>query len=524
MKVLVADPIDKQGIEMLQAKVKVDVKTGLKPDELKKIIGDYDALIVRSETQVTPDIIQAGKKLQVIARAGVGLDNINLEAATQQGIIVVYSPTGNTIAATEHSFAMMLSLARHIPQANAKLKSGVWQKSSFTGNELKNKTLGVVGLGNVGSEVARRAQGFKMKIIGYDPFVSADYARNMGIELVPLPQLIKESDFITLHLPLNQETRGMIGAKELATMKPTARIINCARGGLIDEEALYKAIEEGKIAGAAVDVFSKEPTTDNILLKSDKIIVTPHLGASTAEAQVGVAIDAAEQVLAVLEGQTARYAANTPRIPSEVISVLSPYMKVASTIGKLASQLMEGQLKTIQITYAGEIATCDSAILKTSIIGGLLEAVSEERVNLVNANIIAARRGIKILEQTEATCENYTSLITLQVTTSTGVTVVAGTVLRNETHVVRVNDFWIDIVPSGGYFLFSDHIDRPGIIGAVGNITGKADINISSMQLARLQPRGKALMMLVLDEPLKEAQIKEILALEKVNTARLVKL
>jgi D-3-phosphoglycerate dehydrogenase len=524
MKVLVADPIDKAGVEALQAKVKVDVKTGLKPEELKSIIGNYDAIVVRSETQVTPEIIKAGKKLQVIARAGVGLDNINVEAATQQGIVVVNAPTGNTISAAEHTMAMMLALARHVPQANAKLKTGVWQRSSFIGNELKDKTLGIIGLGNVGSEVGRRAQGFKMRLIGYDPFVSADYSHNLGIELVPLKQLLKESDYITLHLPLTQTTRGLIGAKELNLVKPTVRIINCARGGLIDEEALYKAVEEGKIAGAAVDVFIKEPVTDSILFKSDKIIVTPHLGASTAEAQVGVALDAAEQVLAVLNGQPARYSVNVPQISAEVLSVLAPYIQVASKLGKLAGQLMEGQIKSLQIVYAGEIAGCDGSALKASIIGGLLEKVSEERINLVNASIIAARRGIKIVEQTEATCENYGSLITVEVTTSTGTTTVAGTVLRNETHIVRLNDFWIDIIPTGGYFLFSDHRDRPGLIGAVGNITGKADINISSMQLARLQLRGKALMILALDEALKEEQRQEILALEDVYTASLVKL
>ena len=302
------------------------------------------------------------------------------------------------------------------------------------------------------------------------------------------------------------------------------RIINCARGGLIDEDALFKAVEEGRVAGAAFDVFVSEPVTDSILFKSDKIIVTPHLGASTAEAQVGVALDAAEQVLAVLNGQTAKYAVNTPQIPPELMSVLAPYMQVASTIGKLASQLMEGQIKSLQIEYSGEIGNCDTSPLKASIIGGLLERVSEERINLVNANIIANQRGIKIVEKTEETCENYASLVTLKVTTSDGITTVAGTVLRGETHVVRLNDFWIDIIPAGFYFLFSDHIDSPGLIGAVGNITGNADINISSMQLARLQPRGHALMILALDEPLQEEQMQEVLAIPNVNTAKLVKL
>jgi D-3-phosphoglycerate dehydrogenase len=524
MKVLVTDPIAQEGIEALKPHAEVDVRLGITPEELRKIIGDYHALIVRSETKVTADIIAAGKKLQVIARAGVGLDNIDVAAATRQGIVVVNAPTGNTIAAAEHTMALMLALARHIPQANNKLKSGVWQRNEFIGTELKNKTLGIIGLGNVGSEVARRAQAFKMRLIGHDPLVSPDYARNLGVELVPLEQLLRESDFITLHLPLTEKTKGMIGARELAKMKPTARIINCARGGLIDEEALYHAVESGKLAGAALDVFSKEPITDSILFRSDKIIVTPHLGASTTEAQASVALEVAEQVIAVLNGQPAKYAVNAPQIPAELFAVLAPFMQVASTLGSLARQLMEGQIKSIQIKYSGEISNYDTTAVRAAAIGGLLEGTSEERVTLVNANILASQRGIKVLEQKESVCENYASLITLEVSTDVGKTTVAGTVLRGETHIVRVNDFWPDIIPTGGYFLFSDHRDRPGLIGAVGTITGKADINISSMQLARLQPRGKALMILALDEALSEEHIQQILALPDVYTAKLVKL
>ncbi len=524
MKVLITDPLAKEGIEILKSHAEVDVKLGIKPEELQNIIGDYHALIVRSETKVTADIIRAGRKLQVIARAGVGLDNIDVEAATRQGIVVVNAPTGNTIAAAEHTMALMLALARHIPQANNKLKSGVWQRSEFTGTELKNKTLGIIGLGNVGSEVARRAQAFKMRLIGHDPLVSPDYARNLGVELVPLEQLLRESDFITLHLPLTEKTKGLIGARELAKMKPTVRIINCARGGLVDEEALYHAIESGKIAGVALDVFSKEPITDSPLFRSDKIIVTPHLGASTTEAQASVALEVAEQVIAVLNAQPAKYAVNAPQISVELFAVLSPFMQVASTLGSLARQLMEGQIKSVHIRYSGEIANYDTAAVRAAAIGGLLEGMSEERVNLVNASILASQRGIKVLEQKESVCENYASLITLEVVTDAGKTTVAGTVLRGETHIVRVNDFWPDIVPTGGYFLFSDHRDRPGLIGAVGTITGKADINISSMQLARLQPRGKALMILALDEALSEEHIQQILALPDVYTAKLVKL
>jgi len=524
MKVLVADPVAEEGIEALRAQAEVDVKLKLKPEELKSIIGDYEALIVRSETRASADIIEAGKKLQVIARAGVGLDNIDVEAATRRGIVVVNAPTGNTIAAAEHAVALMLALARHIPQANARLKSGVWQRSDYVGTELNNKTLGIIGLGNVGSEVARRAQSFEMRLVGYDPFVSPDYAQNLGVELVPMEQLLKESDFVTLHLPLTSATKGLIGAKELSKMKPTVRIINCARGGLVDEEALFKAVEAGKVAGAAIDVFATEPVTESMLFQSDRIVVTPHLGASTTEAQAGVAMEAAEQVLAVLNGQPAKYAVNAPQIPAEILSVLAPFIRVASTLGSLARQLMEGQVKSIQIEYSGEIADYDTSAVKASIIGGLLEGITEERVNFVNATFIAAQRGIKIVEQKKTTCENYASLLTLDVVTNAGTSAVAGTVLRGETHIVRVNDFWQDIIPTGGYFLFSDHRDRPGLIGAVGNITGKADINISFMQLARLQPRGQALMILALDEPLPEEQRQEILAIPDVYTAKLVKL
>jgi len=524
MKILIADPVAKEGIDTLQAQAEVDVKLKLKPEELESIIGDYQALIVRSETRATAEIIEAGKKLQVIARAGVGLDNIDVDAATRRGIVVVNTPTGNTIAAAEHTIALMLALARHIPQADSRLKSGLWQRSDYVGTELKNKILGIIGLGNVGSEVARRAQAFEMRLIGYDPFVSPDYAHNLAVELVAMEQLLKEADFITLHLPLTSDTKWVIGAKELSKVKPTVRIINCARGGLIDEEALFKAVEAGKVAGAAVDVFVNEPVTDSILFKSDKIIVTPHLGASTTEAQALIALEVAEQVLAVLKGQPAKYAVNAPQIPAEILSVLAPFMQVASTLGGLARQLMEGQMKSIQIEYSGEIANYDTSAVKASVIGGLLEGISEERVNLVNATFIAAQRGIKIVEQKKTTCENYASLLTLEVGTDVGTTVVAGTVLREHTHVVRANNFWPDIIPTGGYFLFSDHRDRPGLIGAVGNITGRVDINISSMQLVRLQPRGQALMILALDEPLPEEQRQEILAMPDVYTAKLVKL
>jgi len=524
MKVLVADPVAEEGIEALRAHADVDVKTGMSRDELIAVIGDYDALVVRSETKVTAEVIAAGKRLQIIGRAGVGVDNIDIEAATGKGIVVVNAPGGNTTSAAEHTIAMMLALARHIPQANARLKGGEWRRGDFMGTELRNKTLGIIGLGNVGSEVARRASGMEMRLIAYDPLVSADYARNMGVELVSLEELLRKADFITMHTPLTDKTRGLIGAKELAKVKPTARIINCARGGIIDEEALFNAVEDGKLAGAAVDVFTEEPAKDNILFKCDRILVTPHLAASTTEAQAGAAMEVAEQIIDVLSGKPARTALNTPMIPPETLAVIGPFLGVAQQVGRLLYQLGEGQMSGLTIKYEGEIADHDTAALKAAVIGGLIESISEERVNLVNANLIAQRRGLKITEQKSSSCENYSNLLTLEVTTSAGTVTVSGTVMRGEPHIVRINSYWIDIVPRGGYLLLSDHRDRPGMIGEVGTILGDADINISSMLLGRLEPRGPALMVLELDEPVKDKTLDKLKALPEVYTMKLVKL
>jgi D-3-phosphoglycerate dehydrogenase len=524
MKVLIADSVSEKGIEALRKCAEVDIKTGLKPEELIAIIGDYEALIVRSQTQVTAEVIAAGKKLQIIGRAGVGVDNVDIEEATRRGIVVVNAPTGNTISAAEHTIALLLALARHIPQANTSLKGGAWKRSQFMGTEVRNKTLGLIGLGNVGSEVARRARGLEMRLIAHDPFISDEHAKNLQVELVPMKQLFKEADFITLHAPLTAKTKGLIGEKELALVKPTVRIINTARGALIDQEALARAVKEKRVAGAAIDVFPVEPTTESVLFDSDNIIVTPHLGASTAEAQVMAARDVAEQIVDVFNGHPARYAVNAPFIPAEMLAALAPFINVATTLGRLLSQLVEGQVSAIQIKYEGEIAEYDTKALKAAALGGLLEQVSEERVNLVNADLVAKKRGLAVVEQQDAACENYTSLLTVEATTSAGTTAVAGTVMRGQVHIVRADNYWFDIVPTGGYFLFCDHLDRPGLIGAAGKITGEADINISFMHLSRLKPRGQALMILALDEPLTEKQRQQILALPDVYSAKLVKL
>ena len=520
MKVLIADRIDKEGIEFLRQHVDVTVEPGLNPEDLKAKIGDYDALVVRSQTKVRAEIIERGEKLKVIGRAGVGTDNIDVDAATRKGIVVVNAPTANTVSAAEHTIALMLALARNVPEANNQLKSGKWQREKLIGVELRNKTLGIIGLGNVGSEVAKRAQAFEMHVIAYDPFVSTDFARNIKVHLAPLEQVLTEADFLSLHVPLTTTTTQLIGAEELAKVKPTARIINCARGGLVDEKEVVKAVEEGRLAGAAFDVFESEPLTESSLFQNEKIIITPHLGASTTEAQAQAAQDIAEQVLTVLKGQFSRYAVNAPNIPPELV----PFINAASTIGSLASQLMEGQIRSIHITYSGEVTNYDCNPIKTATISGLLQQATEERINLVNVGFIATQRGLKISEEKQAICQNYSNLLTLELDTNVRTTTISGTVRDNDTHIVQVDDFWMDIVPTGGYFLFCDHIDGPGLVGAIGTIAGKADINISSMHLSRLKPRGKALMILALDESLAEAQRQEILALPGIHTASPVKL
>jgi D-3-phosphoglycerate dehydrogenase len=525
MKVLVTDSISEEGISCLRGCAEIDVKNKLTPDELKAIIGNYEALMVRSQTKVTADIIEAGKKLQVIARAGVGIDNVDVEAATRCGVVVVNAPTGNTVSAAEHTVAMMLALARNIPQANAALKTGAWKRNEFIGAELRGKTLGILGLGNVGSEVAKRAQSFEMKLLGRDPLVSVEHAGKIGVELVEMDRLLKESDFITLHLPLTPQTRGIIGAREIAMLKPGARIINCARGGLIDDNELVKAIKEKRVAGAAIDVFEKEPCTESVYFSEDKVIVTPHLGASTAEAQILAAKDVAEQIADIFAGKPARAALNLPYVPSETMAALTPYVGMATMVCKLVYKLAEGQAKSIRIRYEGELAAYDTSLLKAAVVGGLLGGVSDERINLVNASVMAAKRGLNIIEEKEAACANYASLLTVEITTSKGAYAVAGTVMHGEAHIVRINDYWLDIVPArGSYLLFADHKDRPGLIGAVGKITGDANVNISSMHLGRLQPRGQALLVLTLDEPLPEKQQKQILALSDVSSVKLVQL
>ena len=524
MKVLVCDPVAEEGLKLLQAKHETDVNLGLKPDELVKIIGEYDALVVRSETKVTKPVLEAGKKLQVVGRAGVGVDNIDLEAATQQGIIVVNAPTSNTFSAAEHTMALMLAMARQIPQATQSLREGRWDRATFQGVELRDKTLGVVGLGRVGTEVARRARGFDMELLGYDPYVSPEHARNLGVEVVSLEDLFTRSDFITVHTPLTGSTRSLIGPDEIRTMKKGVRLLNVARGGIIDEDALKKAIEDGHVAGAAIDVFPVEPVTDNPLFQIQDVVVTPHLGASTVEAQTNVSTDVAQQIIDVLENRPPRYAVNIPLVPPETLAFLRPYVDAAEAVGKLAGQLFRSPPSGLTIRYAGELAQHDTAVLKAAALGGFLATVSEERVNIVNADIIAQSRGLHITELKNPEAENYANLVTVEVGTGDGTTTVSGTTMRGQTHIVRINDYWLEMVPTGEHWLIVEHTDRPGMIGNIGTVTGEQGINISSMQVSRLKSGGPAMTVLAIDEPVGDAEKKQIEQIENVGRVQRVEL
>ena len=427
-RVLVADPIAIEGIELLRSAADVDVRTGQAQDSLVAAIGDYDALVVRSETRVTRAVIEAGARLQVIGRAGVGVDNIDLEAATERGMIVVNAPQGNTVAAAEHTIALLLALARHVPQADASMRAGKWNRKSFVGTEVRGKALGIIGLGKIGSEVARRAAAMEMRILGFDPFVPVERARALGVESVDFEQLIMLSDFITVHPPLTGATQGMISAAEIARMKPGVRLINVARGGIIDEAELVAAVAAGTVAGAAVDVYTTEPPVNNPLVDAadPRIIITPHLGASTAEAQERVAVDVAEQIVDVLSGRPARYAVNAPLLPPETLKVVGPYMAVAELLGRMATQLVTGNLKSIEIEYFGEIAEHDTTPLRASVIRGLLRPISEENVNIVNANLVAQSRGWDIEERKRTSHEVYLNLVNVRVVTSEAEVTVGG--------------------------------------------------------------------------------------------------
>jgi D-3-phosphoglycerate dehydrogenase len=523
MRVLVTDPIASDGLDILREQVSIVTHAGLTEDELVQEIGGYDALIVRSGTQVTARVIEAARRLQVIGRAGVGVDNIDVDAATAHGILVVNAPDGNSIAAAEHTIAVTLALARHIPQADASLRDGQWARKQFTGVEVTGKTLGVIGMGRIGREVARRGRGLAMRVLAYDPYVSSAHAERMGVELRDLDDLLTEADFITLHVPLTPATRSLIGPRELSLLKPTARVINCARGGIVDECALQEALDEGRLAGAALDVFSTEPPSGCPLIDNPKVVVTPHLGASTREAQVAVAVDVARQVLDVLSGRPAAHPVNAPLIPPETQAQLLPFCELAERMGILASQLIDRHLGQVRFTYAGRLAELDTGLLRALSIKGLLQGVTEARITLVNASLIARERGLQVSEEKTGDAGHFASLITISFTGNGHERVLSGTIMHGEPYIVRIDHYWLDFI-ARGLKLFIYHRDKPGRIGEVGLITGRADINIAAMAVGRLQPRGEALMVLTLDEVARPEALAEIEALPDIYETRMLDL
>ncbi|MFH1542170.1 MAG: phosphoglycerate dehydrogenase [bacterium] len=525
MKVLAMDKTAEEGLKVIRdAGFEADSKAGLSEDELVKIIPDYDAMIVRSETKVTPKILEAGKKLKIVARAGVGVDNVDLPTATRKGIIVVNSPEGNTVAAAEHTWAMLLSMARSIPQAHGKLKSGVWDKKSFKGVEVLNKTLGVVGLGKIGRRVASYALGMGMRVIASDPFVTADYAKSLGVEVKELEEVIKTADFLTFHIPKSKDTAGLINAEMIAKMKKGVRLVNVARGGIIDEKALYDALKSKHVIAAALDVFEKEPCDNSPLFELDNIVVTPHLGASTVEAQVNVAVDVAEQIVEVLRGGAARSAVNIPSMKPELINPVKPFMSVAEKLGALAAQLADGAVAKVSIKYSGEVAENNVSPLTTTILKGLLTPALDVVVNFVNAPHLAKERGIEVIEAKSAETKDFASSISVKVTTEKGSREVGGTVFTGVgDRLVFVDGFRVDAEPEG-HLLILGNTDKPGMIGKVGTLLGKHNVNIASMDVGRVKEGEKAVMVLNVDTEVSIKTLQELEKLEGITDATIVKL
>jgi D-3-phosphoglycerate dehydrogenase len=502
----------------------VDVKTGLKPEELKSIIGDYHALIVRSATKVTAEIIDAAKNLKVIGRAGSGLDNVDKASASKRGIVVMNTPGGNTITTAEHTIALMFAVARKIPQANASMANGQWEKKKFMGTELFNKTLGVIGLGNIGGEVAKRALGLGMNVIAFDPFLSDDKAKSLGINKVDIFTLFKQADFITIHTPLTAETKNLINEETIKTMKNGVYIINCARGGIVSEKALYDAIESGKVAGVALDVFEKEPPENNPLIGHDKVVCTPHLGASTQEAQENVAIAVSEQIVDYLIHGVIRNAVNFPSIPADQAAALQPYINLAEKLGGFASQILEGGITGLTIEYKGDASELNVSPLTIAAIKGLLNPILLETVNFVNAPFIAKERGIEIKETKSSDAGDYQSLITVTVRSSNKELVVSGTLFsRKNPRIVKIDNFTVEIVPEG-VMLFMYNNDKPGVIGNIGNLLGKNNINIARMHFGREKAGGMAISVVNIDSPASEKLIEEIRKLPNILDVKVINL
>jgi len=527
MKVLISDNLAPVGEKILkEAGLEVDIKTGLAPDELKKIISEYDGLVIRSATKVTAEIIEAADNLKVVGRAGIGLDNVDVAAASKKGIIVMNAPDGNATTAAEHALAMMMSLSRKIPQATASMKEGKWEKKKFQGRELTGKTVGIVGIGRIGSIFADRAQGLRMKVIAYDPHMPKDLVDKLGVELVSLEELCKRADFISVHVPLTNETKNLISTEAFKNMKKETLFIDCARGGVVDEEALYEALKNGEITGAALDVFAVEPTTkENCpLLGLDNFVCTPHLGASTAEAQENVAVAIAEQMADYLLKGTITNAVNVPSVSADVLSQVGPYVTLAERLGAFHMQIAKGGVEEVTMEFSGDLAEMVTSPVTIAFLKGLFTPILKDAVNYVNAPIIAKERGIKVIESKTSKADAFLNLLTIRVKTTEGENVLAGTVFgKNEPRLVRLNTFRLEALPTGP-MLFVYNKDVPGVIGILGVTLGKMGINISRMTVGREQEQGQNIILLNTDTLISKELLQKVKELENIDDAMVLDL
>ncbi|MBI1883698.1 MAG: phosphoglycerate dehydrogenase [Chlamydiae bacterium] len=529
MKILISDSLSSKGLDILKAEsdFQVDVKVGLPEEEICKIIKDYDAIIVRSQTDVSAKIIQEGTRLKVIARAGVGVDNVDVEAATKRGIVVMNTPGGNTISTCEHTFSMMMALSRNIPQANVSVKKGEWDRKKFTGVELCGKTLGVVGLGRIGLEVSKRALAFNMKVIAYDPFISTEKIAKYDIEAVDLDTLYRRADYITVHVPLTRETEKLVSTAAFEKMKKGVRVINCARGGVVDEAALCEFIKSGKVAGAALDVFEEEPPKDCKLLELDRVIATPHLGAATEEAQVNVALEVAHQVIHALKKGVIINSVNAPTLDPEVMKQLGPYLDLGQKLGLLLGQLVSAPMKKVSIRYAGQVADLDVKPITLSVLKGILGRAMQESVNFVNAPFLAKNRGIEVLESKSSVAQDFADLIEVETQTNgkegPQAYSVEGTLfgMKKDARVVRMNGYHVDAVPSG-YLLVLSNEDKPGLVAGVSALLGKNNINIAGMTVGRNVAGGRAVTVMNVDSPIADPLLAELSKVKNVLDVKMV--
>jgi len=523
--VVVADPLAGEGLALLNLECRVLTRGAEPLATMTEALGQAEALIVRSETRVTDDLLALAPRLRVIGRAGAGVDTIDVEAATARGIVVVNAPGGNAVAAAEHTLALMFGLARRVAQADSSMKHGEWARSKLVGTELTGKTLGLVGLGRVGSEVARRALGLEMHLLVYDPYVPDEHIRQMPAEPVELENLLGRADYVSLHVPLTDATRSIVNRERLVLMRPSAYLLNCARGELVDQAALLAALDAGQIAGAGIDVYPSEPVSaDNPLPRHPRVLATPHLGASTVEAQANVATVIAEEVLAVLNGRPAQFAVNAPSIRAEAMPRLQPFLDLAVMLGSLATQVADGRLLSAEVAYRGAIAEEETAAITTAATQGMLQPISAGPVNLVNARLLAQRRGLEIVETRSATPTHYTSLVRVTVHADRGPSSVAGAVATGQPFIVQIGEYDLHLPATPGYLLMTRHMDRPGMIGAVGRLLGEADVNISSMQVGRSGPRGRALMLLSVDDPIPPTVVERLRTIHDLEAIKVVRL